>query len=120
LGVLRGFGVLGNVGIVVMVSFLIRAVGWPAGGVFIPLGLKVGYLAQYIAAYLLGVSVSGSGLGMGEMALPELGKVQKWVLRGVCVLSSVSMILLLHVLPGEYSIPSVNAGFNLLVFSYAV
>lgn len=102
---------------------------FPADETFVPLDLKLGYLVQYVASYLLGIrfaafdSPSNQPLlseAPKQLPLPKLTPVIRIILLVGCLTSSVSLIGLLHSYPERYPFSSVFGGLNLAALSYAV
>jgi glucan biosynthesis protein C len=101
---------------------------FPAGDIFVPLNLKLGYLVQYITSYLLGIrfaafdSPSSQPLlsaSPTQIPLPKLTLVTRTILLASCIISNVSLIGLLHYYPDRYPRSSVLGGLNLAALSYA-
>lgn len=85
-------------------SFLLR------GKLFTPLNLQLGYLPQYITAYILGIYGN----------LPHLSKCDRTWLAVVSMVSTASIISLLYLSPTPYKPTDLISGVNWLSLCYTV
>lgn len=97
-------------------SFLIRLY-YPIGTTFVPLSLQLGYLPQYVAAYILGFTVSSiENLSLGPTTILSL--------TGSAVLScAVAFKQVLEISNGRDQrnlVAEICGGWNLLAVCYAV